>query len=75
MKKLYRSKTERKLSGVCGGLAVYLNVDATIIRLAWALISIFSAVVPGILLYIVFAFIIPEEPDSFETTGYYHNEK
>ncbi len=73
MKKLYRSKTERKLSGVCGGLAVYLNVDPTIIRLAWALISIFSAAVPGVLLYIIFAFIIPEEPDSFETTGYYHN--
>ncbi len=75
MKKLFRSKTERMISGVCGGLAVYLNVDPTIVRLVWALISIFSAAVPGILLYVVCALIIPEEPDAFDTTGYYHNEQ
>ena len=73
MKKLFRSKTERQISGVCGGLAVYLNADPTIIRLAWVFISIFSAAVPGLLLYIICTIIIPEEPDSFETTGYYHN--
>lgn len=73
MKKLYRSKTERKLEGVCGGLAVYLNVDPTIVRLVWALVSVFSAAVPGVLLYIICALIIPEEPDTFDTTGNYHN--
>lgn len=72
MKKLFRSKNERMISGVCGGLAVYLNVDPTIVRLVWALVSIFSAAVPGVLLYAVCALIIPEEPDSFDTTGYYH---
>lgn len=75
MKKLYRSKTERMLEGVCGGIAVYFNVDPTIVRLVWALVSIFSAAIPGVLLYIVCSFIIPEEPDAYDTTGYYHNEQ
>ncbi|MDE6470835.1 MAG: PspC domain-containing protein [Eubacterium sp.] len=74
MKKLYRSKTERMLEGVCGGIAVYFNVDPTIVRLVWALVSIFSAAIPGVLLYIVCSFIIPEEPDAYDTTGYYHND-
>ncbi|MDE5984286.1 MAG: PspC domain-containing protein [Eubacterium sp.] len=74
MKKLYRSKNERMLEGVCGGIAVYFNVDPTIVRLVWALVSIFSAAIPGVLLYIVCSFIIPEEPDAYDTTGYYHEE-
>lgn len=74
MKKLYRSKNERMLEGVCGGIAVYFNVDPTIVRLVWALVSIFSAAIPGVLLYIVCSFIIPEEPDAYDTTGYYHKE-
>ncbi len=74
MKKLYRSKTERMVSGVCGGIAVYLNVDPTIVRLVWALVSIFSAAVPGVLLYVVCSLIVPEEPDAYDTTGYYHDE-
>lgn len=75
MKRLYRSKTERMISGVCGGLAVYLNVDPTVVRLVWALVSIFSTGIPGVLLYAVCSLIIPEEPDSYDTTGYYHNEQ
>lgn len=74
MKKLYRSKTEKMISGVCGGLAVYLNVDPTVVRLVWALVTILSAAVFGVLLYIVCALIIPEEPDAYDTTGCYHNE-
>ena len=73
MKKLYRSKTERMLSGVCGGIAVYFNVDPTIVRLIWALVSVFSAAVPGVLLYIIWSLVIPDEPDSYDTTGSYHN--
>lgn len=74
MKKLYKSNTERIISGVCGGLAVYLNIDPTIIRLVWALLSIFSAAVPGILLYVICVLIIPDEPDCFDTTGTYRND-
>lgn len=74
MKKLYRSKNDRKLEGVCGGIAKLLNIDATLIRLAWALISLFSAAIPGILIYIICAVIIPEEPDYFDTTATWHND-
>lgn len=74
MKKLFRSRVNKQIAGVCGGLAQYFNCDATIIRLAWVLISLVSASVPGLLIYLVCALIIPEEPDPFETTGYYHND-
>ena len=42
MKRLYRSETDRMLAGVCGGLADYLSVDATLIRLIWALVVLFG---------------------------------
>ena len=58
MKKLYRSKSDRKLAGVCGGLAEYLNIDPTIIRVIWAITSLFALV--GIIAYVVCAVIIPE---------------
>ena len=61
-KKLYRSATDRKLAGVCGGVANYLNMDPTVIRVLWAIISLFAFV--GVIAYIVCAFIIPEEPTN-----------
>ncbi len=57
---LYRSRTNRMICGVCGGLADYLKVDATIVRLIWAFVALFAGT--GILLYIVACLIIPEEP-------------
>ena len=62
MKKLYKSKNQKMLSGVCGGIAQYFNIDPTIIRMIWALVSVFSAAFPGIIVYIICAIIIPEEP-------------
>lgn len=59
MKKLYRSKSNRMISGVCGGLGEYIGVDPTLIRLAYVLLSI--AYGTGLLLYILFSVIIPEE--------------
>ena len=61
-KKLYRSATDRKVAGVCGGVANYLNMDPTVIRVLWAIISLFAFV--GVIAYIVCAFIIPEEPTN-----------
>ena len=60
-KKLYRSANDKKIAGVCGGLAKYLNVDPTVIRVIWALIALGGA---GILAYIVCALVIPEEPGN-----------
>ena len=59
-KKLYRSKTDKKICGVCGGLAEYLNMDATVIRLLWVLATLFVGC--GLLVYIVAALVIPENP-------------
>lgn len=59
-KKLYRSKTDKKICGVCGGLAEYLNMDATVIRLLWVLATLFVGC--GLLAYIVAALVIPENP-------------
>lgn len=60
-KKLYRSKTDKMISGVCGGLAQYFGVDATLVRLVFALL-VFFGVGSGILLYIIMAIVVPLEP-------------
>ena len=61
MKKLYRSKSNRMIAGVCAGVAEYLNIDPTVIRVIWA-IACFGTL--GILAYIACALIIPEKPDN-----------
>jgi phage shock protein C len=60
MKKLYRSRSDRRIAGVCGGLAAYLNIDPTLIRLLFVLGLLF---VGGTLLaYVILMIVIPEEP-------------
>ena len=59
-KKLYRSRTDKKLCGVCAGLANYLNVDVTVIRLIWILVCLCGGA--GLLAYLICALVIPEEP-------------
>lgn len=56
--RLTKSTYDRKIAGVCGGLAAYFEVDATIVRVIYVLISIFSAAFPGLLVYIVLAFVL-----------------
>lgn len=63
MKKLYRSKTERKLCGVCGGIAKWVDMDVSLIRVLWVVISLFTTGIPGTVVYLLCALIIPEEPD------------
>ena len=60
-KRLYRSRSEHMIAGVCGGLAEYINIDPTVIRIIWALFALSGA---GIMLYVVCALIIPEKPDN-----------
>ena len=59
-KKLYRVREGRKLLGVCGGLAEYFSIDATVVRLVWVLLAIFFG--SGLLLYLICALIMPEKP-------------
>lgn len=63
MKKLYRSTTARKIAGVCGGLAKYLNIDSTIVRVVFVLLLIPGGL-PGIIPYLVLWIIMPEEPEQ-----------
>ena len=67
VKKLYRSKDDRWLGGVCGGIAKYFNVDSTIIRVLFILLALIIG--GGILVYIILWIVIPEEPaDSVAAT-------
>jgi len=58
-KKIYRSSRNRIIAGVCGGLAEYLNIDPTIVRVLWVLFMCIGG--SGILAYIICALIIPSE--------------
>ena len=59
-KKLTRSVTDKKLGGVCGGIAEYLDVDTTVVRLAWVLFTLFIGA--GILAYIIALLVMPNPP-------------
>jgi phage shock protein C len=58
-RKLVRS-ANKVLAGVCGGIADYFDVDPTLIRVLYAVLSLFSAAFPGLLLYIILLLLIPE---------------
>ncbi len=62
-KKLYRVNDGKVIAGVCGGLAEYLNVDPTVVRLIWALVGLSGA---GVLAYLVAALVIPVKPLGIE---------
>ncbi len=57
-KKLYKSETDRKIFGVCGGIAEYFGIDSTIVRLIWVLLVFGWGT--GILAYIVAALVMPD---------------
>lgn len=59
MKKLYLSDTDKKITGVCGGIAEYFEIDSTLVRLGWIVLT-FIPPFPGIIGYILASFIIPK---------------
>ncbi len=63
-KSLRRSRANRMIGGVVGGLAEYMGMDPVLARVLYILISVFSAAFPGILVYIVLWIVIPEEQVS-----------
>jgi phage shock protein C len=63
-KRLYRSTQDRMFAGVCGGIAAYLDVDPTLVRLFFVALTLMGG--PGIIIYIVLMLIVPEQPqDSY----------
>jgi phage shock protein C len=61
-RKLYRSRTDRKLAGVCGGLAQYFNLDATLIRVLFVALAVLGGT--GLVLYVAMWIIVPNEPQA-----------
>ncbi len=59
-KKLKRSKKEKLIAGVLGGIAEYFNIDPTVVRIIWLLCVAFTGFVPGIITYVAAALIIPQ---------------
>jgi len=62
-KRLYRSESDKKISGVCGGIAEYLDADPTIVRLVAVAFIIVTGIFPGLLIYIAGILIIPKKSD------------
>jgi phage shock protein C len=61
-RRLYRSRTDRKLAGVCGGLAQYFNTDATLMRVLFVILALLGG--PGLVIYLVLWIVVPEEPED-----------
>jgi phage shock protein C len=62
-RRLTRSSKHKMIAGVCGGIAEYFNLDPTVVRVAYVLISIVSVAFPGLLAYIILMFVMPP-PDQ-----------
>jgi phage shock protein C len=59
-KRLYRSRNDRKLAGVCGGIAEYYGWDPTLVRVAWIVLTLLGG--SGILIYLIMWLVMPEAP-------------
>lgn len=63
MKKLYRSTTDKKIAGVCGGLAEYFNIDATIVRVIFVILLLPGGF-PGLIPYLILWLVVPYKPET-----------
>jgi phage shock protein C len=73
IKKLYRSRSDRIVGGVCGGLGKYLSIDPTVIRILYVLFALTGG--SGIFIYLILLHIIPEEPWENELANEAEDEK
>ncbi|GEM_PF-3564834 len=64
MKKIYKIRNGSVICGVCNGIAAYLNVDVTIIRLIFVALGLFSVGLPLLIFYIICACVMPDKPDD-----------
>jgi len=66
IKRLYLSDTDKKLAGVCGGIAEYLGVDSVALRVAVLLVSVLTAIFPMLIFYVLASMVIPRRKASQE---------
>lgn len=81
MRKLYKSETDKIFAGVIGGIGEYVDIDPTVLRLFYIILTVMTAVVPAILGYIIAVLVIPKRPHNYtkdaeytETKKEHHNE-
>ncbi len=67
MKRLYRSRSDKKIAGVCGGIGEYLDVDPTVVRLVAVIAGLATAVIPFLVGYVIAWIIVPESPTTVQT--------
>ena len=63
-RKLMRSRSDRLIAGVCGGLAEWLGWDVTLVRVSYVVVSVLSAGFPGTVAYIILGLVMPNAPRS-----------
>lgn len=61
VRRVYRSFSDRVLAGVCGGLAEYASMDPTVMRLLFVLGTLLTGIIPGLIVYLVMALVVPEK--------------
>ncbi len=62
MKRLYRSRENKVIAGVFGGIGEYFDIDPVVLRLPWILLVVFAGFVPGIFAYLIAIFVVPARP-------------
>ncbi len=67
--RLYRSVDDRVIAGVCGGLAVRLAIDPSLVRIGYAVLAFVTGIFPLLVLYVIMAAVVPEEPTGFAGAG------
>ena len=65
----YRSRKNRMIAGVCGGIAEALDWDPTVVRILYVVLSVCSTVFPGILVYVILWLLMPEEAEASQNAG------
>lgn len=62
MRRLYKSKENKIIAGIIGGIGEYFNVDPVILRVIWIVVVAFTVFVPGIIVYLIAVFVVPDKP-------------
>ena len=66
MEKKFERSTDKKICGVCAGVAEFFGIDVTVMRVIYALLTVFSAAFPGVVLYIILAIIMPDKGNGYQ---------
>lgn len=62
-KRLYRSRRDRIIAGVFGGLGEYFNIDPVLLRVGWIVLFVVTGFIPGIIIYVLVLLVVPLEPE------------